>query len=369
MADICGLAARADGSMVLVTGRPGAIGRVCPHWQEPPARLVTVSAAGLAHLSGSLTETGYVEGGATAARFHGPTHAVLDGSGNVYVLDNGRYLRRVAPDGTTSLWVDLTAYVWAEPDASTGGVFAYHKLTSLATDGTNLYVFANRRIFKVAPDRSVTLLAGNLSTPNGVAEDGVGSGASFVEDCVIAASSDGYVYVHGLEAWVDAEKRPWWGAVRLVSPTGVSALLARPGSGKGVQQIAAVGTDLYSIGRDQGEDWGWNRVKKTTRAGLCTVFAAIPSTLGRVTHLAADPGGHLVWAGYDAAGWNLCFGRLSATGEWSTLWTDTGRDGYSLAQRQAADPDPTKPVRVRITTQDASGVVSVPAWTPPFVMG
>lgn len=323
----------------------------------------------MANLSGSNTETGYVEGAAAVARFHNPTHPVLDASGNVYVLDNGRYLRRVAPDGTSSLWVDLTAYVWAEDDYH-GGVWAYTGLTSLATDGTNLYVFANRRIFKISPDRTVTLLAGTLTTPNGVAEDGTGAGASFTTECVIAASSDGYVYLHSGESWVDETRQQRYGAVRLVSPAGVARMIAHPGSGAGVKQVAVVGTDLYSIGRNWLDgDAGWNKVMKTTRDGACTLFAAIPATLASVTHLTADPNGHLAWAGYDAAGWNLCFGSLSATGVWSTLWTDTGQDGYSLAQRQAADPDPTKPVRVCVRTQDGEGVISVPAWTPPFVMG
>jgi sugar lactone lactonase YvrE len=138
-----------------------------------------------------------VAGGlATLSELNEPLGVAVDGVGNVFIADTFNHrIRRLAPDGTLSTLAgqghDSRGF------AGDGGPATEGKLNfpeGVAADGVgNVFIAdtVNHRVRKVAPDRTLTTLAGNgaqgfagdggpatageLAAPSGVAVDGVGN--------------------------------------------------------------------------------------------------------------------------------------------------------------------------------------------------
>ena len=145
-------------------------------------------------LAGLGRTSGYVDGVGTAARFYAPNEMEIDDAGNLYVADgNNHAIRKIAPDGT------VTTIAGNGTAGAVNGVGAAARFNSpwgIARDAAgNLFVSdgSNHAIRKIAPDGTVTTLAGTMGTSGSA--DGVGAAARFGAPGALALDSDGSLLV------------------------------------------------------------------------------------------------------------------------------------------------------------------------------
>jgi sugar lactone lactonase YvrE len=135
---------------------------------------------------------GYRDGAGTAASFNTPSGIALDKHGNVYVADTGNHaIRKIAADGTVSTLAGSGVAGFADGQ---GAQAQFNAPIGVAVDAEGVVYVAdtyNDRIRRIAPDGSVSTLAG--SGRPGFA-DGIGAAAQFDSPCGIAVGKDG-IYV------------------------------------------------------------------------------------------------------------------------------------------------------------------------------
>lgn len=170
---------------------------------------------------------GSADGAGAAASFNAPLGVAVDGSGNVYVADDGNNLiRMITPVGIVST---LAGNLNRGSADGTGAAASFSVPAGVALDTAgNLYV-ADRMdnlIRKVTPAGVVTTLAGSSVSGN---TNGTGNAASFAQPNGVAVDAQGNVYVADLSN----------NLVRMITPAGVVTTLA----GSGVSGAAdGVGT-------------------------------------------------------------------------------------------------------------------------------
>lgn len=144
------------------------------------------------------TDRGYVDGNGSSAKLNNPTQVVTDASGNLYVVDRlNQNIRKITPQKLVSTFAGSNDPIGMNRDGNVDGTGTLAKFDTpfgIAIDGSgNLYVTdqGNHRIRKITPAGVVTTLAG--STP-GFA-DGTGSAAKFSSPNGIAVDAAGNVFV------------------------------------------------------------------------------------------------------------------------------------------------------------------------------
>ncbi len=152
-------------------------------------------------LAGLALNYGSADGTNSAARFYYPEGVAVDGTGNVYVADQGNNtIREIAPVGTN--WVvttlaGLTRSFGSADGTNSAARFAYPSGVAVDSVG-NLYVadndnFTIRKMTPVGTNWVVTTLAGQVGC---LAEiDGTGSAARFGNLNNLRLDSAGNVYV------------------------------------------------------------------------------------------------------------------------------------------------------------------------------
>ncbi len=202
-------------------------------------------------LAGTGT-AGFVDGTGNVAQFDGPGGVAVDGSGFVYVADNGnRRIRKITPDGVVSTF------------ASTGS-------SGVAVDGSgNVYVAdrGNHRIRKITPGGVISTLAGT-----GVSGfvDGAGNVARFNNPFGVAIDGSGNVYV------ADRGNH----RIRKITPSGVVSTLAgtgisgfRNGAGNVARFNTLSGVAVDVSGNVYVADRDNHRIRKITSSGVVSTFA------------------------------------------------------------------------------------------------
>jgi hypothetical protein len=123
----------------------------------PDGTATTIAGTGVAGFGGD-------GGPAIAAQLRGPSSAMLDGNGIVYIADTFNHrVRRIAPDGTIS-----TVIGTGQPGFSGDGGPAVNAQVNLPAQtildsAGNLYIadYLNRRVREVTPDGTITTIAGS----------------------------------------------------------------------------------------------------------------------------------------------------------------------------------------------------------------
>lgn len=164
--------------------------------------------------TGSASSGSGAEASAVAAHFNRPVGVAVDTSGNLYIADSANYtIRKIAPDGTVSTLAGSPGMSGSADGNGTAARFS--ALHDVAVDGSgNIYAVDNSAIRKITPSGAVTTLAG-VSGANGYAE-GVGAAARFNQPWGISADTAGNLYVGDTENYV----------VRRITPAGLVTTFA-----------------------------------------------------------------------------------------------------------------------------------------------
>jgi hypothetical protein len=212
------------------------------------------------------------DGIGTAARFNEPQGVAVDSSGNIYVGDtfNGT-VRKIAPDGTVTTLAGSIAGFGGDSDGKGSAALFYLPLGVAADSSSNVYVADayNSTVRKITPDGTVTTLAG-MARVRG-SDDGTGSSAFFYKPSSVAVDGSGNVYV------ADTVNN----TIRKVTAAGVVTTLAGirgtsgylDGTGSDARFLSPEGVAADSSGNVFVADTGNNSIRKITAAGAVTTLA------------------------------------------------------------------------------------------------
>jgi hypothetical protein len=146
-------------------------------------------------LAGLVGTSGTNDGVGVAARFNQPYDVAVDGSNYVYVADFGNNcIRKVAPDGTVTTLAGLCGT--SGSDDGTNSTARFYNPFGVAVDSAgNLFIgdTGNQLIRKITPDGVVTTIGGQVGTSGST--DGSGSQAQFNSPAGLAVDPNGFVYV------------------------------------------------------------------------------------------------------------------------------------------------------------------------------
>ncbi len=146
-------------------------------------------------LAGSIGSSGGNDGTATAAQFSYPTSVAVDGTGTVFVADwGGNTIRKVTASGVVTTLGGLFGLPDAVDGAAVGSQFSHP--WGIAIDGSgNLFVTDNGSyiIRKISSSLIVSTLAGKFSSPGQT--DGSADTARFYDPRGIAVNSSGALFI------------------------------------------------------------------------------------------------------------------------------------------------------------------------------
>jgi sugar lactone lactonase YvrE len=278
--------------------------------------------------TGSPGGAGFVDGTGSGARIGNPVGLALDGSGNLYVSDSGNgVIRKVTPAGAVTTFAGSGTIGAGD---GIGGFASFSGPYGMAFDAAGNLLVAdagNSRIRKITPARAVTTLAGSGSIGRG---DGTGWAASFDFPLGLVVDASGAAYVADTYSNV----------IRRVSPAGVVTTLAGTGA-QGYADGPGAAAAFYlpsGMAIDSGGnlfvcDWGNNRIRKVTPAGVVSTFAGsgaygrtngtgTGATFGYPQGLAFDSAGNL----FVADSGNNLLRKITPAGVVSTI-AGTGEVG------------------------------------------
>lgn len=208
-----GLAVAADGTLYIADTANHRIRRVTPDG------MITTVAGGGSALDGDSTRA------ATSVRLVLPASVLLAPDGSLYVADTGNHrIRRIAPDGTLSTLAGSgsTSIGGYSGDGGSADMARLNSPNALALhpDGS-LYVAdtGNQRIRRIAPDGTISTVAGNGSA-GATGDGGPATSARLNGPQGLALALDGTLYI------ADTNNH----RIRVVSPDGIIRTLAGNGS-------------------------------------------------------------------------------------------------------------------------------------------
>jgi sugar lactone lactonase YvrE len=217
-------------------------------------------------LAGTYGVYGFTDGPGSTALFDGPIGLTVDGSGNVYVADDGNNsIRKVTSQGVvTTLF----------PPAQ------FSRPSGTAVDGFgNIYVAdtANDTIRKITPGKVVVTFAGTAGVVGSA--DGISAAARFHSPQGVALDGSGNVYV--ADSGNDT--------IRKITPSGVVTTLAGAagviGSTDAVTATAARFNNPTGVALDGSSnifvaDSGNDTIREITTAGVVSTFAGTAGASG-----------------------------------------------------------------------------------------
>ncbi len=145
-------------------------------------------------LAGTAGQSGSLDGPGTSARFTYPWGVAVDGSGNVYVAERNCTIRKITSAGMVSTLAGVAGQIGSADGVGSNARFG--EPNGLAIDGSgNLYVVDNynHTIRKITPGGVVSTLAGSPGQRGSA--DGTGAQARFAGPVAVSVDASGKVYV------------------------------------------------------------------------------------------------------------------------------------------------------------------------------
>ena len=229
-------------------------------------------------LAGSPGVLGSADGTGTAARFYNPQGIAIDSARNLYVTDRFNYtIRKITPAGVVTTVAGLARN--AGNSDGTGAIARFNNPHGIAVapDGS-LFVAdrLNHTIRKISPGGAVTTVAGRAGTSG--ATDGASADARFFSPGGLALGLDGSLYVAELTNYTIRKIAPD-GTVSTLAGTARSQGTA---NGTGPAARFNVPNDLAvdAQGDVYVADTNNDCIRKVTSAGVVTLVAGFPDRRG-----------------------------------------------------------------------------------------
>jgi hypothetical protein len=217
-------------------------------------------------------DPGLVDGPRNLAQFSSPNDVAVDGAGNVYVADgaNNR-VRKIATDGQVTTLAGSGRGGFAD---GSGDIARFDGIEGIAVDAQgNVYVadLNNHRIRKVAPDGTVSTVAGSSTFGS---TDGHGDIATFKQPSDIALDVAGNIYVadqgnHKIRKITPARQ------VSTYAGTGDAGLQDGPAASATFNILHGIAVDSY--GNVYVSDRLNNRIRKISPALIVSTLAGTGS--------------------------------------------------------------------------------------------
>lgn len=233
-----------------------------------------ITAAGVVTtVAGSAGNSGFADGTGTGARFATPSGIALDQDGSLLVADQeNMVIRRVTQAGVVTTLAGTPGLAGCLDGPA--GVALFNRPTAVSVDAAGTILVAdsnNEKIRKIAPDGTVTTLAG---LPDPGSDDGTPASARFFCPRGVAAGAGGTVYVADTFNCT----------LRRIGPGGeVTTLAGSPsrfgavdGSGGAARFSSPRGMAVDPAGNVWLADWGNGTIRRITSAGVVTTFAGSP---------------------------------------------------------------------------------------------
>ncbi|MFN0291065.1 DUF6443 domain-containing protein [Pedobacter helvus] len=236
-------------------------------------RILKVAPGGTAITLAGGGYAGYADGTGTSALFQHPSALAVDGSGNVYVSDQQNHrIRKISPGGVVSTVAGSGS---AGSSNGTGTSASFSSPIGLALDGQgNLYVadYSNHRI------RKIVLSSGAVSTYAGSGSAGMGNGpglsASFRNPMGLGLDQSGNLYVADRLNHAIRKVAPD-GTVSTLAGNGYAGSANGTGGAAGFNY-----TNSLTVGGDGSiyvADYGNHMIRKVTSGGVVTTLAGTTS--------------------------------------------------------------------------------------------
>jgi sugar lactone lactonase YvrE len=215
--------------------------------------------------------------GSAGAALHGSYALARDGAGNFYLDGGDCAIYKATPDGAVTTLAGSGTCGSADGKGSAAGFGSIDALTADAAG--NVYVATNNTIRKVAPDGTVSTLAGAAGQPSsaGGSDDGDARTARFGVLLGITVDSAGNLYA--IDGGIQYFREP---RVRKLTPAGVVSTVAGPTNA--VPDVPAAahfgylrGPVIDSQGNLYVGEVADGTIKKITPNGAVSVLAGSPS--------------------------------------------------------------------------------------------
>ncbi len=215
----------------------------------------------VSRLAGFPGLSGSVDGFDEAARFNLPTGLTTDGAGNVFVADRGNHvIRRIAPDGSVTT---LAGSAGSSGSGDGDGAAArFNGPHGVVADGAgNLFVSdtGNHTVRKIViATGTVSTFAGSAS--EGAFLDGVGPAARFNSPAGLGIDGTGNVYVTDFDSHVVRKITPGADVTTLAGSAGLNG--TADASGSAARFYRPFGVAIDALGNAYVADTGNSLVRK-----------------------------------------------------------------------------------------------------------
>jgi len=318
-------------------------------------------------LAGRPGTSGTNNGTGTAARFNSPVGVAVDASGSVYVADTGNHaIRKISPAGVVTNLAGLVGT--SGTNDGVGAAARFNSPEGVAVDGSN-YVYVadegNSCIRKVAPDGTVTTLAGNSG--NSGSDDGTNSAALFNSPLGIAVDSARNLYVGDTGNQL----------VRKITPAGVVTTIgglagtsgSTDGSGDEARFDSPYGVAVDTNGFVYVADSNEGTIRKGSPALSDRPVVDLPiATIGSLRHLDVTNLTTTSWSWsfdrYAAAGTN----QLSATNVRNPTFNPDAPNDFYVLRFQGWDAQGRTAIGTVSVTNDMRPqvIIQTPTWDQQF---